>query len=485
MLANEKDFVTTRTSYKLSLTGPSLSINTACSTSLVAVIQAVQSLMTAQCDIALAGGISITTPQYRGYLYQEGSMLSPDGHCRPFDANAEGTMFNSGAGIVVLKRLADALEDGDRIYAVIWGAGMNNDGADKVSFTAPSVNGQANAIARAQAQAGFHPETLSYIEAHGTATPLGDPIEVEALTQAFRLQTNAVQFCAIGSVKGNVGHLVAAAGVTGLIKTALALYHQKIPPSLNFKVANPEIDFANSPFFVNAKLTGWQAGETPRRAGVSSFGVGGTNAHVVLEESPTVAASSPSRPRQLLLLSAKTPTALEQAMLQLTNHLRSQPQINLADVAHTLQQGRKTFNHRRFVVCGDTTEAIAILESLDANRTATRHTQARDPEVAFMFPGQGSQYVQMGWNLYQHESVFRDAIDRCAEILKPMLMRDLREVMYPSVTGEATAHATAISEATAALRQTQYTQPALFTIEYALAQLWQKLGNSAECHDRA
>jgi amino acid adenylation domain-containing protein len=468
MLANEKDFLTTRTAYKLNLTGPSLSINTACSTSLVATIQAVQSLLSHQCDLALAGGVSIVTPQNTGYLYQEGGMLSPDGHCRPFDANAQGTTFNSGAGIIVLKRLEDALADGDRIYAVIKGVGINNDGSGKVSFTAPSVIGQANAIAAAQADANFPAETISYIEAHGTATPLGDPIEVEALTQAFRLQTDATSFCAIGSIKSNIGHTVAAAGVAGLIKTALALHHKKIPASLGFSAPNSQIAFDRSPFYVNAKLREWAAGETPRRAGVSSFGVGGTNAHVVLEEAPALAPSSPSRPCQLLLLSAKTATALEQATHNLHKHLRQHQEVNLADVAYTLQRGRKGFNHRRFVVCSDHDEAIAALETLDVKHSSTRQTELRNPEIVFMFPGQGAQYVNMGLNLYEQESIFQEAVDRCAEILTPYLGRDLREVMYPAPDDQETA--------AASLKQTLYTQPALFTIEYALAQLWQSWG---------
>ncbi|WP_208341649.1 polyketide synthase [Aetokthonos hydrillicola] len=468
MLANEKDFVTTRTSYKLNLTGPSVSINTACSTSLVASIVAFKDLMNYECDIALAGGISINTPQNTGYLYQEEGMLSPDGHCRPFDAQGMGTTFNSGAGIVVLKRLRDALDAGDRIYAVIKGVGVNNDGSDKVSFTAPSVNGQASAIVQAQASAGVHPDSISYIETHGTATPLGDPIEIEALTQAFRRQTAATQYCAIGSIKSNIGHTVAAAGVAGLIKTALALYYKQIPPSLGFESPNPQIDFANSPFFVNTKLVDWPEGDTPRRAGVSSFGVGGTNAHVILEEAPVVELSGPSRAYQLLLLSAKTPTALAQTANNLKKHLQQHPDINLADVAYTLGVGRRGFNHRRFVVCRDVTEARDILESLDATRSGARETRLRDPEVVFMFPGQGSQYINMGLNLYQHEPVFQAAVDRCAEILQPLLKLDIREILYPT---------TAEDEAAAiALRQTIYTQPALFTVEYALSQVWLSWG---------
>lgn len=468
MLANEKDFLTTRAAYKLNLKGPAVSVNTACSTSLVAVIQACQALSNYQCDVALAGGVSMTTPQNSGYIAQEGSMLSGDGHCRPFDVNSQGTMFNNGAGIVALKRLEDALQDGDRIYAVIRGLGINNDGGDKVSFTAPSVDGQAEAIAMAQAYANIHPETISYIEAHGTATPLGDPIEIEALTQAFRVHTDAKQFCAIGSVKSNLGHLVAAAGVTGLIKTALSLYHKKLPPSLNFTAPNPKIDFANSPFYVNTKLVEWPEGETPRRAGVSSFGVGGTNAHVVLEETPEIQPAGASRPQQLLLLSAKTSTALDAATANLQQHLQYNAEVNLADVAYTLQRGRKAFNYRRYVVCHNITDAIASLQSLDPNQVSTRHTEIRNPPVAFMFPGQGSQYVNMGLNLYNHEPVFREVVDRCAEILKPLLGRDLREIMYPAPGDAETA---AIS-----LKQTFFTQPALFVIEYALAQLWQSWG---------
>lgn len=468
MLANEKDFLTTRAAHKLNLKGPAVSISTACSTSLVAVIQACQSLSNYQCDMALAGGVSMTTPQNSGYIAQEGTMLSGDGHCRPFDAKSQGTMFNNGAGLVVLKRVEDAIQDGDRIYAVIRGFGINNDGADKVSFTAPSVDGQAEAIAMAQAYANFHPETISYIEAHGTATSLGDPIEIEALTQAFRIHTNSKQFCAIGSLKSNVGHLVAAAGVAGLIKTALALYHQQIPPSLNFEAPNPNIDFANSPFYVNTQLTPWPQGETPRRAGVSSFGVGGTNAHIVLEEAPAILPSNLSRPSQLLLLSAKTSTALETATVNLQEHLRNNASINLADVAHTLQRGRKAFNYRRFVVCQNTKEAITTLQSLEPKRVFTRHTQVRDPEIAFMFPGQGSQYVNMGFNLYSREIVFRQVVDQCAEILKPILGRDLREIIYPVATD--------IETASTALQQTCFTQPALFVVEYALAQLWQSWG---------
>lgn len=468
MVANEKDFLTTRASYKLNLKGPSVNIYTACSTSLVAVAHAFHSLVSYQCDLAIAGGISLNVPQNSGYLHQEGGMLSNDGHCRPFDSEAQGTVFGNGAGVVALKRLEDAIADRDCIYATLKGVAMNNDGAGKVSFAAPSVDGQAEAIATAQAFAGVTPETISYIETHGTATPLGDPIEIEALTQVFRAQTQKKQFCAIGSIKSNFGHAVAAAGVAGLIKTALSLHHKLIPPTLHFQKPNPKIDFANSPFYVNATLSEWKAGPTPRRAGVSSFGVGGTNAHVILEEAPLREPSGPSRLWQLLLLSAKSQTALDAATANLREHLKQHPDLNLADVAYTLKIGRKAFNHRRFVVCSSSEAAIEALETLPPQQSATRHTEAKQRPVALMFPGQGSQYVNMGLSLYESEAVFRDVVDECAELLKPHLGRDLREVLYPrGHDPEAEA---------ALLRQTCLTQPALFVIEYALAQLWMSWG---------
>jgi amino acid adenylation domain-containing protein len=467
-LVNDRDYLSTKASYKLNLQGPSISISTACSTSLVAIIQACQGLLNHQCDVALAGGVAIMPPQNTGYLYQEDSIFTPDGHCRPFDANAQGTSFNNGAGIVVLKRLAEAIAAGDRIYAVVKGVGINNDGADKVSFTAPSISGQVGAILQAQQAAGVNPETISYIEAHGTATPIGDPIEVAALTQAFRTQTQARQFCGIGSIKSNLGHLTAAAGVAGFIKTVLSLYHRQIPPSINFDQPNPHIDFTDSPFYVNNQLRDWPMADTPRRAGVSSFGGGGTNAHVILEESPPVAASSSSRPYQLLLLSGKTTTAIDQLTIDLQEYLQRHPDLNLADIAYTLQQGRKRFNYRRFVVCQNSTAAVANLATLPPHLTSTRQQDQPSPDVVFMFPGQGSQYVYMGANLYQQEPVFRQAVDSCAEILQPFLDQDIRALIYPQP-----AKLAANSQL---LEQTRYTQPALFTIEYALATLWQSWG---------
>ena len=470
LLGNDKDFVPTRVSYKLNLKGPSINVSTACSTSLVAVQMACQSLLNYQSDMALAGGIAIRIPQKIGYLYQEGMILSPDGHCRAFDARSQGTVGGSGVGIVVLKRLTDAIADGDFIYALIRGSAINNDGAMKVGYTAPSVEGQAAAISEAQAIAGIDPQTISYIEAHGTGTELGDPIEIAALTTAFRASSDRKGFCAIGSLKTNMGHLDTAAGVAGLIKTALALHHKQIPPSLHFEIPNPKIDFANSPFYVNTTLQDWQRHDTPRRAGVSSFGIGGTNAHVVLEEAPDLEHSSSSRHYQLLLLSAKTSTALDTASANLVRYLQQQPYLNLADVAHTLQVGRQQFTHRRMLVCQNVEDAIACLDSQDPQKVFSQSHESVNQPVVFMFSGQGSQYVGMSQDLYEHEPTFREHLDRCCQILRSQLGFDLREILYPEPDQRESA--------TQKLQQTAITQPAIFAIEYSLAQLWMSWGIS-------
>ncbi|MEQ8973601.1 MAG: SDR family oxidoreductase [Coleofasciculus sp. C1-SOL-03] len=467
LFGNGADYLSTRVSYKLNLKGPSVTVQTACSTSLVAVHLACQSLLNGECDISLAGGVSLTIPEKAGYSYEAGGIASADGHCRAFDAQAQGTVFGEGIGIVVLKRLADAIADGDCIHAIIKGSAINNDGSLKAGYTAPSPDGQSAVISEAQAVAGIEPETVTYIEAHGTGTALGDPIEITALTQVFRKSTDKKEFCAIGSVKTNFGHLGVAAGVAGLIKTVLSLKHQLIPPSLHFQQPNPQIDFANSPFYVNTQLSEWQNGKTPRRAGVSSFGIGGTNAHVILEEAPVVAASSSSRSRQLLLLSAKTHSALETATTNLANHLKQHPQLNLADVAYTLQVGRRGFNHRRMVIVEDIEDALQALES-DPQRVFTSVTEGRDRSVVFMFSGQGAQYANMARELYQSEAIFREVCDRCCELLQPQIGLDLRQLLYPK---EEDAQ-----KAAQQLQQTAITQPALFAIEYALAKLWMSWG---------
>ena len=392
-----------------------------------------------QCDMALAGGVGIQVPQTTGYLYQQGGVLSPDGHCRAFDARARGTVSGNGVGAVVLKRLDDALSDGDNIRAVILGSAVNNDGSDKIGFTAPSVDGQAKVVAEALSLAGVSPETIGYIEAHGTGTPLGDPIEIAALQQVFRAKTKARGICAIGSVKTNIGHVDEAAGVAGLIKTVLALEHKVIPPSLHFQQPNPEIDFAASPFFVNARLSPWRADDTPRRAGVSSFGIGGTNAHVVLEEAAAQPKSGASRAWQLLCISAKTPWSLDVATANLARSLRQSPDLNLADAAYTLHLGRKPFAHRRAVICRDAGEAVTALRSLDPATGRTGRAGEVPRPVVFLFPGQGAQYSQMGLDLYRQEQAFRDAFDRCAETLRGDRKIDLRELLYGADRGCGTA----------------------------------------------
>ncbi|HEY0735322.1 MAG TPA: beta-ketoacyl synthase N-terminal-like domain-containing protein [Herpetosiphonaceae bacterium] len=463
MLGNTSDQLTMLTSYKLNLKGPSVAVQTACSTSLVAVHLACQSLLIGDCDMALAGGVSIQFPQKSGYLYQTGGIMSPDGHCRAFDADAQGTVNGYGAGVVVLKRLSSAVADGDHIYAVIKGSAINNDGSTKAGYTAPSVEGQARVISAAHVISEVDPATISYVEAHGTGTPLGDPIEIAALTEAFRASTTERGFCAIGSVKTNVGHLDAAAGVTGLIKTALALHHQQLPPSLHFTQANPKIDFAHSPFYVNTKLAPWTPNGSPRHAAVSSFGIGGTNAHVILEEAPPVAESSPGRSAQLLVLSAKTETALEAATRNLAAYLEQHPQANLADVAYTLQVGRKAFAQRRILVGRDVEDALSTLQSGDPRRMPSQAYNGGYRPIIFMFPGQGAQYVHMAAQIYAEEPGFREEVDRCCELLKPHLGLDLRDFLYP--TNEAQA------DAAEQLNQTLLTQPVLFVIEYALAKL--------------
>jgi len=467
-LVGAGDFVATRTAYKLGLKGPAISIQTACSTSLTAVALAVENLRAGRCDMALAGGVSVTFPQKRGYFYEEGGMGSADGVCRPFDADAKGTIFGSGAGVVLLKRLEDALADDDPVYAVIRGVGMNNDGSDKVGFTAPSVDAQARAIAIAHAEAGVDPSSIGYVEAHGTATPLGDPIEFAGLVQAFRLSgIEGGQFCAIGSAKANVGHLDAAAGVTGFISATLALRNRTLPPLLHFRSPNPGIDVASSPFFFNVAARAWADGPAPRRAGVSAFGVGGTNVHVVLEEAPcrgdAWASQEEARP-QIVPLSARSATALERAKAKLASHLAASPDLSLADVAATLQTGRRAFTHRAVVIADSLDQAAAKLQK----GTIEAQAPQAAPPVVFMFPGQGAQYPGMGAALYRTEPVYRQWIDRGAEVLAPHLGLGIRTLLLSEPPeGDDTPHP---------IRSTIYAQPALFLVEYALAQLWMSRG---------
>ena len=466
---NDKDFLSTRVSHIFDLKGPSVNVQTACSTSLVAVHQACQSLLLGECDMALAGGVTIELPHARGYVFQEGEILSPDGHCHAFDHRAQGTVFGSGAGVVVLRRLQDAIEDGDHIWAVIKGTAVNNDGAAKAGYLAPSVDGQAKAIAEAHVVAGVSADTIDYVECHGTGTFLGDPIEVAALTQAFQASTTETGFCRIGSVKTNIGHTDTAAGVASLIKVALALKHRELPPSLGYESPNPAIDFESSPFLVNDRLREWVSHKGPRRAGVNSLGVGGTNAHAVVEEAPERAASGPSDwPFQLLVVSGRSKAALEANARQLAAHLRAHPEQPLADVAWTLKQGRKAFAHRRVVVAASHSEGADLLEGKDTRRVFTHQHLVDDPEVVFMFPGGGAQYAGMAREIYATEPVFQDWMDRGLDVLQRQLDYDIRALWLP----EAKDHAEAVER----LKRPSVQLPLIMIVEYALAQLWMSWG---------
>ena len=464
---NDKDVLATRVSYQLNLTGPSLAVQTACSTSLVAIHLACQGLLNHECDMAMAGGVTIEIPHGLGYVYREGEILSRDGHCRSFDAASSGTIFGSGLGIVVLRRLADAIRDGDFIHAIIRGTAINNDGARKVSYLAPSVAGQADAISEALTVADVDADSISYVETHGTGTTVGDPIEIAALTRAFRATSERNGFCAIGSLKTNVGHLDAAAGVAGFIKTVMALEHRQLPPSLNFSQPNPLIDFDNSPFYVNTRLRDWESNGQPRRAGVTSLGIGGTNAHAIVEEAPDAAPSSSSRPWQVLTLAAKTATALDSMARELADHLEENSP-ELANVAFTGHVGRKAFAFRHAIVCADSIGAADALRQGDSKKVVSGSAPENEPPVIFLCTGQGSQYLSMARGLYESERVFKSTVDYCADYLQHFLDADLRTILFPP--------GTAFEEAAQLLNQTQFTQPALFVVEYAMAKLWASWG---------
>ena len=498
VIGNKTDFLPTKVSYKLNLNGPSVNVNTACSTSLVAVHMACRSLLSYECDMVLAGGATVESPQKKGYLYEQGGVMSPDGHCRAFDAQAQGTVCGSGAGVVLLKRLDEALADGDHIYAVIRGSAINNDGSKKIGYTAPSVDGQKEVIALALAMADVAPDTISYVEAHGTGTALGDPIEVSALTQAFRMGTDQSGYCALGSVKSNIGHLDTAAGIAGLIKTVLCLQHRELVPTLHYQQANSAIDFSSTPFYVNTAARPWTAQQAgaPLRAGVSSFGIGGTNAHVILEQAPAAQKSASTREWQLLLLSAQTDTALDAANERLQQHLERHPGSALADVAYTLQTGRKAFAHRSMVLCTDTGDALAALRQRDQRDPGrSLRMQAGDGVAGpvFMFPGIGDQSVNMAAGLYRDEPVFRATVDTCATLLEPLLGVDLRTLLFASdgaasaaapaaldlrrlLNRHADGAAPAASTGPAWMRKTSLVHPALFMIEYALARTFIERG---------
>ncbi len=497
-----KDLLCSNLSYKLDLKGPSFITQSACSTSLVAIHLACRAILLGECHMALAGGVSVREDPKHGYMYIEGMILSPDGHCRTFDEKAKGTVGGNGVGVVLLKRLKSATADGDHIYALVSGSAINNDGRQKVGFTAPSVEGQAYVIRTAIAMARVKPESISYVEAHGTGTELGDPIEIEALNLAFQPPEGSSsynkQYCAIGSVKTNVGHLDTAAGVTGFIKTALALKNRLIPPSLHFETPNPKIDFSNSPFYVNTQLTGWKNEKYPRRAGVNSFGIGGTNAHVVLEEAPVEAlhpapdAGKDMKPR-LIILSARSRSSLEKAAGNLAAHCRDNPDLHIGDMAYTLQLGRKAHQFRQMMVVNSVKEITQVLTDPQPPNLRTSFVKGKN-KVVFMFSGQGSQYVNMGLELYQTEPTFRAEIDLCLEILKGLMDYHVKEILYPgdavhgisdesdendeSETSEASDRNSLLLNRshTPPIDQTEIAQPLLFAFEYALARLLMKWG---------
>ncbi|MCH6257186.1 acyltransferase domain-containing protein [Puniceicoccaceae bacterium K14] len=466
-ILNQFDALATQTSYKLNLTGPSLAVQTACSSSLVGIHIACQSLLNGECDLGLAGAVSIRVPHKEGYLYQSEGIASPDGRCRPFDEESEGTVSGNGVGVVILKRLDEALEDGDDIKGIIRGTALNNDGSHKVGFTAPSLDGQAEVIAEAMAIADCDFRSISYTEAHGSGTLLGDPIEVAALTKAHRTENEDTAYCRLGAVKSNIGHLDAAAGIAGLIKILLSMKHGKVPPTLHSNKPNPRIDFENSPFLTCSVAEDWSTDELPRRAGLSSFGIGGTNTHIVLEEPPVRRESGLNRSTQLIPLSAKSVPSLQRAAENLRSFFESNRDVNIADAAYTLSVGRQGFSKRRMAVVGSAEGAINALGDGSDGMVFDGGNESSAKSVVFMFPGQGSQYVNMGRGLYESEPDYKEAIDRCSEILIPLIGEDIRKLLFRDKGSQ---------EDGLLLNDPRFGGPVLFTVEYALTTLWKSWG---------
>lgn len=463
MLSNGQDFLTTRVSYKMNLTGPSVNVCTLCSSSLVAVHYACENLINYQCDIALAGGVNIQVSKNESFFYQEGGIGAADGHCHAFDASANGTVSGSGLGVIVLKRLEDALRDGDTIHAIIRGSAVNNDGANKNSYTAPNPDGQAECIAEAIAMSGINPENINYVEAHGTGTNLGDPIEVAALTRAFRSHTQKKQYCALGSVKTNIGHLVTAGGIASLIKTILSINHHQIPPSLNFVKPNPKIDFDNSPFFVNTKLTEWKPiNNEPLRAGVSSFGIGGTNVHVILEESNPMESSGKGRSYSAIMFSAKTNTALEMMSKNILHFIEDNPEMNISDMAYTLQIGRRDFDYRKLIICQNIKELKEYLQDNNPGSVFEKYQKRNEQPVVFAFPEENIKFVEKAKSIYFTENIFKENVDKCFNILSSLSEDDYQKYFKDSKSGYPVESA----------HKDKTIKMLSFIIQYSLAQLW-------------
>ncbi|WP_346836051.1 type I polyketide synthase [Paenibacillus polymyxa] len=463
-IGNDLNYLATMLSYKLNLTGPSINVQSACSTSLTTVAMACQSLLNYECDMALAGGCKIAVPQEVGYTYTPGEIVSIDGHCRPFDSRGSGTVLGSGLGMVVLKRLKDAVQDHDQIISVIKGSAVNNDGSSKVGYTAPSISGESRVIRDAQILSEVEADTITYIETHGTATELGDPIEIQALTEAFEPFTDKKQFCALGAVKANIGHLDTASGIAGLIKTCLVLKNGMIPPVIHYEVSNKNIDFASTPFYVPTQLSKWKPDCGVRRAGVSSFGFGGTNVHVVLEEALESRTTHSHRVGQLLLLSGKSRRAVEQTASNLATFLKNNADVDYRNAIYTMGKGRKQFDYRSHLVCESREELIAKLEKAPE---CVRSMEGSSSGVVFMFPGQGVQYIGMAKELYETEGVFREEAVRCASILKELIHYDLIDFLF---------HSNGNEENQQFISETQNTHVAMFVIEYATAKLLMNWG---------
>ncbi|MBL4605543.1 MAG: type I polyketide synthase, partial [Flavobacteriaceae bacterium] len=467
--ATDRDYVATRVSYKLNLTGPSFTVQSACSTSMVAVVMGVNSLLSYQCDMVIAGGATVHLPEKDGYMYYEGGIESIDGVCRTFDKDASGTVFSRGAGTVLLKRYEDAVADGDHIYATILGGAINNDGGNKAGFTAPSVEGQVEAATEAIELANISAESIGYVEAHGTATNVGDPIEVNSLSEAFGAYTDNKQYCAIGSVKTNIGHLDSASGVAGLMKAVLALHKKKIPAHLNYKTPNPKIDFPNSPFYVITETKDWtKNGDSPRRALVNSFGVGGTNACVVLEEHKKIVKEKDKK-INTLCLSAKNAEALEDTRARLLDFVTENPTVDSTDLAYTYQVGRRAFSNRGTLSFNDRDDLIAKLEN--AENLQKGNCEEDDKPLIFIFPGQGNQYHKMGLDLYNENELFQKTVDYCCQLILDEFGIDIKHELFYEEDAE---------KAKKALEQTYITQPAIFIISYAMAQVGLSKGMKPE-----